>query len=69
LKKEGLNPQFHQLDIDDTESVKSLAAYLKEKYGGLDILINNAAIAFQVEQIFIIEVKKSITTRSIYMVS
>lgn len=43
LKKEGFNPEFHQLDITDKNSVKAFAAHLKDKHGGLDILINNAA--------------------------
>ncbi|XP_034833621.1 carbonyl reductase [NADPH] 3-like [Maniola hyperantus] len=44
LIKEGLKPLFHQLDVTDKASVKSFAEYLKEKHGGLDILINNAAL-------------------------
>ena len=36
---------FHQLDVDNQESIDRFAAYLKEKYGGLDILINNAGVA------------------------
>ena len=48
LNKEGLKPQFHQLDIDDRTSVERLRDYLKKTYGGLDILINNAGIAFKV---------------------
>lgn len=38
---------FHTLDIDNQESINKFAKYLKENYGGLDILINNAAIAFK----------------------
>lgn len=48
LEKEGLHPKFHLLDISSSESIKSLAAYLKEQYGGLDVLVNNAAIAYKV---------------------
>ncbi|XP_071803174.1 carbonyl reductase [NADPH] 1-like [Asterias amurensis] len=47
LNQEGLKPQFHQLDIDDRTSVDRLRDYLKKTYGGLDILINNAGIAFK----------------------
>eukprot|EP00088_Acartia_fossae_P053007 TRINITY_DN6015_c0_g1_i11.p1 TRINITY_DN6015_c0_g1~~TRINITY_DN6015_c0_g1_i11.p1 ORF type:complete len:290 (-),score=84.42 TRINITY_DN6015_c0_g1_i11:580-1449(-) len=47
LKGEGLNPNFHQLDIDSKESVEKLRNYMKEKYGGIDVLVNNAAIAFK----------------------
>ncbi|MBN3298267.1 CBR1 reductase, partial [Amia calva] len=48
LKSEGLNPLFHQLDITNPDSRRSVRDFLQEKYGGLDVLINNAAIAFKV---------------------
>lgn len=48
LQKQGLQPKFHQLDVTDEESIKKLFDYLKDTYGGLDILVNNAAIAFKV---------------------
>ncbi|KAI5651568.1 short chain dehydrogenase domain-containing protein [Phthorimaea operculella] len=44
LKKEGFQPEFHQLEVTDKASVKKFADYLKQKHGGLDILINNAAV-------------------------
>lgn len=46
LKKLGLQPRYHQLDIDDELSVIRLRDYLKTNYGGLDVLVNNAATAF-----------------------
>ncbi|XP_069802220.1 carbonyl reductase [NADPH] 1-like [Dendropsophus ebraccatus] len=48
LNSEGLSPLFHQLDINDLTSIRALRDFLKEKYGGLDVLINNAGIAFKV---------------------
>ncbi|MEQ2201968.1 hypothetical protein XENOCAPTIV_021583 [Xenoophorus captivus] len=47
LSSEGLKPLFHQLDINDLNSITTAAAFFKEKYGGVDILINNAGIAFK----------------------
>lgn len=47
LNSEGLKPLFHQLDIDDLNSIKTAAEFFKQKYGGVDVLINNAAIAFK----------------------
>lgn len=47
LKKSGLNPEFHQLDIDDIDSVMKFRDFLSEKHGGIDILVNNAGIAFK----------------------
>ncbi|POI34461.1 hypothetical protein CIB84_001787 [Bambusicola thoracicus] len=47
LQEEGLHPLFHQLDIDDPQSIRVLRDFLKEKYGGLNVLVNNAGIAFK----------------------
>ncbi|CAG0894684.1 unnamed protein product [Darwinula stevensoni] len=47
LEKEGLKPCFHQLDIDDQKSIEKLRDFLQEKHGGLDLLVNNAAIAYK----------------------
>ncbi len=43
-REEGLNPNFHQLEINNDESVEEFSKYIARKYGGLDILVNNAAI-------------------------
>ena len=45
LESQNIKASFHQLDIDNQESIERFAQYLKEKYGGLDILINNAGVA------------------------
>lgn len=47
LASEGLTAMFHQLDINDGKSITTAAAYFKEKYGGVDVLVNNAGIAFK----------------------
>jgi len=47
LAKDGLVAIFHQLDIDDVKSIHSFAKVVKENYGGIDILINNAGMAFK----------------------
>lgn len=38
---------FHQLDICDQGSCLKLRKFLEENYGGVDVLINNAGIAFR----------------------
>lgn len=48
LNKEGLSPLYHKLDITVKESVEVFRDYIKQKYGGIDVLVNNAAIAFKV---------------------
>lgn len=47
LQAEGLSPRFHQLDIDDPQSIRTLRDFLLKEYGGLDVLVNNAGIAFK----------------------
>ncbi|VDN07334.1 unnamed protein product [Thelazia callipaeda] len=39
--------RFHQLDITDRKSCETFASHLKEQHNGLDVLINNAGIAFK----------------------
>lgn len=47
LQAEGLSPRFHQLDIDDPQSIRALRDFLLKEYGGLDVLVNNAGIYFK----------------------
>ncbi|XP_076634528.1 carbonyl reductase [NADPH] 1 [Colletes latitarsis] len=47
LEEQGLSPKFHQLDVTDENSIKSFRDYLQKTHGRLDVLINNAAIAFK----------------------
>lgn len=44
LNKLNLFPRFHQLDIENLESINKFASYLKETYNGVDIIINNAGL-------------------------
>ncbi|XP_058379345.1 carbonyl reductase [NADPH] 1-like [Diceros bicornis minor] len=47
LPTEGLSQRFHELDIDDLQSIHALRDFLHNKYGGLDVLVNNAGIIFK----------------------
>ncbi|VDN55416.1 unnamed protein product [Dracunculus medinensis] len=38
--------RYHQLDITDRKSIDNFAVYLKKEHDGFDVLINNAAFAF-----------------------
>ncbi|XP_059133277.1 carbonyl reductase [NADPH] 3 [Peromyscus eremicus] len=49
LQAEGLSPRFHQLDIDDPQSIRALRDFLRREYGGLNVLVNNAGIAFRMD--------------------
>ncbi|XP_018614290.1 carbonyl reductase [NADPH] 1 [Scleropages formosus] len=48
LKAEGLGPLFLRLDITDPVSVRAARDFFTEKYGGVDVLVNNAGIAYKV---------------------
>jgi len=47
LKKLGLNPKFYQLDISEFKSILKFRDFLRDTYGGVDVLINNAATAYK----------------------
>ena len=49
LNKEGLQPKYHTLDVCDEQSILKLRDFMKEKYGGIDVLVNNAGIASAVD--------------------
>src|SRR4029077_3257826 len=44
LKSEGLDVEFILLDMDDEKTHSQAAKTIEEKFGKLDVLINNAAI-------------------------
>ncbi|EEC77556.1 (+)-neomenthol dehydrogenase [Oryza sativa Japonica Group] len=46
LRARGLHVVFHRLDVADPASVQAFAAWLRDAIGGLDILVNNAAVSF-----------------------
>ncbi|XP_026210333.1 carbonyl reductase [NADPH] 1-like [Anabas testudineus] len=64
LASEGLKAFFHQLDINDLNSVINAAAFFKEKYGGVDVLINNAGIAFKVADTTPFAVQAEVTLKT-----
>ncbi|XP_061163368.1 carbonyl reductase [NADPH] 1-like isoform X2 [Saccostrea echinata] len=47
LNDEGLSPKFHQLDITDQVSIERFRDFIKNTYGGLDVLVNNAGMAYK----------------------
>jgi len=44
LVGQGLEVIFHPLDITDGSSVEALAAFVRERFGRLDVLVNNAGV-------------------------
>lgn len=46
LQAKGLHPILHQLEISEETSLEAIKKFILDEYGGLDVLVNNAAIAF-----------------------
>ncbi|KAI3778007.1 hypothetical protein L2E82_06955 [Cichorium intybus] len=46
LQEGGFKVVFHQPDILDHESIDSFCGWVKEKYGGIDIPVNNAGMSY-----------------------
>lgn len=44
IQKEGGQAEAYHLDVSSEEGVKPFAAHLKEKYGTIDVLFNNAGV-------------------------
>jgi len=47
LEAEGLAPKFHLCDLGDLATVEALRDTMVERHGGIDVLVNNAGIAFK----------------------
>lgn len=47
LAAQGFDAKYHQLDITDRNSIQVLRDYLVKEHGGLDVLVNNAGIAYK----------------------
>jgi NAD(P)-dependent dehydrogenase (short-subunit alcohol dehydrogenase family) len=45
LEKEGLDVEYHVLDVTEVDSVRAFARHLDSAYGRLDVLVNNAGIS------------------------
>ncbi len=47
LEAEGLDVNYQQLDVTNSESIQRLAELVSEQFGYLDILVNNAGILLE----------------------
>lgn len=46
LKELGFSVDFHQLDVLDSLSIKKFAEWIEQTYGGIDVLVNNAGVNY-----------------------
>ena len=66
LESEGLKVKFHQFDIDDIKSIERLRDDIVAAYGGIDVLVNNAGIAFKVADTTPFSTQASVTLKTNY---
>jgi len=64
LEELGFHPKYHLLDIDDEDSITHFRDHLLDTYGGLDVLVNNAAIAFKSDTTETFEKQVTLTLRT-----
>lgn len=48
LKELGLSVDFHQLDVLDSLSIKKFAEWIEQTSGGIDVLVNNAGVNYNI---------------------
>lgn len=48
LESEGLHPEILELDVDSAESIRLARKTVTDKYGRLDVLVNNAGVLYRV---------------------
>src|SRR6476620_628229 len=46
LSKRNPGVQFYPLDVTSEKSIESLAQFIEQEFGKLDVLVNNAGISF-----------------------
>jgi NAD(P)-dependent dehydrogenase (short-subunit alcohol dehydrogenase family) len=49
-EKEGLDVMFYQLDVSNQKSIYNIAKEVEQHFGRLDVLVNNAAILYDIWQ-------------------
>jgi carbonyl reductase 1 len=47
LAAEGLKPVWHELDVTQSASIRMFVDFIRENYGGIDVLVNNAGTVFE----------------------
>lgn len=57
LRTEGLEVVYCPLDVTDPESIASLRQFIHEKFGHLDVLINNAGLLIDAPDISVFDAK------------
>ncbi|XP_061953149.1 uncharacterized protein LOC133675705 [Populus nigra] len=66
LRELGLSVDFHQLDVLDSLSIKTFAEWIQQTYGGLDVLVNNAGVNYNMGSDNSVENAKNVVDTNYY---
>nr|XP_023485656.1 carbonyl reductase [NADPH] 1-like [Equus caballus] len=64
LQAQGLSPHLHQLGSDNLQSIWTLRTFLHKGSCGLDLLVNNAAIAYLTPDSTLIHIQGEVTVEA-----
>ena len=48
LRAQGLDVYYHDLEVNDDQSISKIAVFLDDNFGRLDVLVNNAGIHYDI---------------------
>lgn len=65
LENEGIKVDFIKLDVTSSIDIQSAKTYVEEKYGRLDILINNAGISKEKSASYMVNTSASVSIETI----
>lgn len=69
LVGEGLPVEFYPLDVTEDKSIKTLSKFIEQRFGHIEILINNAGIMIDSDELLdknsIVAIRKTIETNTL----
>nr|WP_315871076.1 SDR family oxidoreductase [Trichocoleus desertorum] len=65
LQSEGLEVGYHPLDVTDAASVQQLAQFVRDQFGHLEILVNNAGIGLDFDNDSLFNLQIEILTQTL----
>ncbi|XP_010523410.1 PREDICTED: (+)-neomenthol dehydrogenase [Tarenaya hassleriana] len=66
LQNECLKVEFHQLDVTDSSSIREFGQWIKETFGGLDVLVNNAGVNYNLGSDNSVEFAQTVVATNYY---
>ena len=66
LQTEGLSVSYHPLDVTDPASAQKLSQFIRDQFGHLEILVNNAGIGIDFNNGSILDLKPETLTQTLH---